>query len=223
MKFEDKIIAGSFNDLKANLIKIQQQLNEGSSKISISKPDDFLGVTLKNVLNYSSILVNRLLSSLELPIELNAWLTRNLFECYLIAEYITINPEKAKEFVVQKATDEIEIYEGILTLKKYGATEETAKPILDRMEHIRNIVKEHELTESKHWSVGLLATHTGNREEYEAFFKLYSKYVHPSSWLINGKENEYENPTFKAVFLLQGQYYASCILKISSKYEQQHS
>jgi hypothetical protein len=79
-------------------------------------------------------------------------------------------------------------------------------------------MKKQELTPSKNWSVNYLAKQTNNILEYKAFFKLYSKYIHPSSWIVNSYKNEYDNPVFKNIFFLQGQHCASCITKLISEY-----
>lgn len=92
------------------------------------------------------------------------------------------------------------------------------KVIQDRMEYINAIMKASELTPSKNWNVNYLAKQTNNELEYKAFFKLYSKYVDTSSWIMNSFKEEYDNPVFKNIFTLQGQHYASCTTKLISKY-----
>jgi hypothetical protein len=217
MKFGDKVKFDSSKEIVSNLSKLHLDLKISASKVPVGM-NDYPGFALRNLVAYSSFLVERLISYLEFPIELSAWTARNLFECYLIAAYIVPDPIKAKEFLTQKATDELEIYDGILSLKHSTNTKGVEKPIKDRMEHIKNTMKKHGLNQSKHWTVGMLAKQTGNKEEYEAFFKLYSKYVHPASWLINGEKSEFDNPTYRNIFLLQSQHYMGCLLKIASDY-----
>lgn len=79
-------------------------------------------------------------------------------------------------------------------------------------------MKTYELSSAKHWTVNYLAKQTNNKLEYEAFFKLYSKYVHPSSWIINSHKSDYDNPVFRNIFFLQGRHFASCIIKLVSEY-----
>lgn len=219
MKFGDKVRFRSIGDIKANLINIESELNSSAATLPIGQINDFVGFSFRNLITYSALLVDRLISTIDQPIEFSAWTARNLFECYLISVYIVTDPLKAKEFLVQKASDELEINEGILSLKNVNTKKETLKPIHDRIEHIKTTMKNHGLIQSKHWTVSMLANQTGNKDEYDAFFKLYSKYVHPSSWLINGKTNEFDNLTYKNIFLIQAQYYADCILKIASDYK----
>jgi hypothetical protein len=118
----------------------------------------------------------------------------------------------------QKAYDELEINEGFLSLKTANTSETSINLIRNKMDYIKEIMNKHKLTPSKNWNVNYLAEQTNNKLEYKAFFKLYSKYVHPSSWIVNSRNNEYDNPVFKNIFILQGQHYASCITKLISEY-----
>jgi hypothetical protein len=171
MKFEDVTRFGSLEEAKENLFKLQKELKICASKVPIGVNNDYTGHALQNLVNFSSTLLERLVKYLEEPIEMSAWIARNLFECYLISVYITSDPERAKEFLVQKASDELEIYEGILTLNKLANTKTNETPIRERMEYIKKTMKEHNLIERGHWNVGMLAKHTGNKDEYDAFFK----------------------------------------------------
>jgi hypothetical protein len=132
--------------------------------------------------------------------------------------FILSNPSKAKEFVGQKASEELEINEGFLSLTKPDTPEEIIKSIRDRMTYIKELMKKHEVPIKRHWTVSYLAKQTNNKVEYEAFFKLYSKYIHPSSWIVNSQTNDYDNPVFRNIFLLQGQHYASFTQKLVSNY-----
>lgn len=219
MKFEDTTRSGSPEEIKENLFNLQKELKICASKVPIGGNNDYTGHALQNLINFSSTLLERLVKCLEESIEMSAWIARNLFECYLISVYITSDLEKAKEFLVQKAGDELEIFESILTLNKLANTKTNETPIRERIEYIKKIMQEHNLIKKGHWTVGMLAQLTGNKDEYDAFFKLYSKYVHPSSWLINAQLNDSDNWVFRNVFLLQSQLYTGYLMKVASNYK----
>jgi hypothetical protein len=147
---------------------------------------------LRALTSYTGVLFERLISNQDLPIEYNAVSARNLFECYLLIAYIIGDPSKAKEFLSQKASEELEINESFLSLKTSNTPETSIKLIRDRMDYVKELMKKHELTPSKSWHVSYLAEKTNNKLEYKAFFKLYSKYVHILPGL-NGRNNEYDN------------------------------
>ena len=223
MKVGDKAIYGSADEVNTNLRKIISVLNEEVSKLLHKQGEDYLLFALRALTSYTGELFDRLISHQDFPIEYNAISSRNLFECYLLIAYIISEPSKAKEYLSQKAYDELEISEGFLSLTTANTSETSIKLIRDRMDYVKELMKKHELTPSKSWHVSSLAEKTNNKLEYKAFFKLYSKYVHPSSWIVNSHDNEYNNPVFKNIFLLQGQLYASRIIKLISKYQDEQT
>lgn len=218
MKFGDKKIYGSTDEVNASLHKITSVLNEEVSKLLLKQGENYQLVALRALTNYTCEVLARLISHKDFPIEYNAISARNLFECYLLIAYIISDPSKAKVFLSQKAYDELQISEGFLSITTGNTSDVTIKSIKERMEHTKELMKKNGLTPSKSWTVIDLAQKTNNETEYKAFFKLYSKYVHPSSWIVNSRDNEYDNPVFKNIFLLQGQHYASCITKLVSEY-----
>lgn len=209
----------SFNDLNKELISIVSGLNEEASKLLINKETDYRIVALRGLSSYTSVLFDRLIKNPNAPIEHIAISARNLFECYLLVAYIIDDPSRAKEFISQKACDEIEINEGFLTLTTTNTSETSKKMIQDRIDNIKKLMKSAELTPSRHWIVSQLALQTNNKLEYDAFFKLYSKYIHPSSYIVNSHDYEYDNPVFKNIFFSQGQIYTKRIVKLISKYQ----
>lgn len=218
MNFGDKVIFGSTNDVNTNLRRIISVLTEEVAKLRNKQLDDYPLFALRALSTYTGVLFDRLISNQNFPIEYNAITARNLFECYLIIAYMIKDTSKAKEFISQKAYEELEINEGFLSLKTTKTSETSLKQIQDRMDYIRQLMKNNGLTPSRSWTVKHLAEQTNNKLEYKAFFRLYSKYVHPSSWVVNSVSTEYDNPIFRNIFFLQGQHYASCITKLISDY-----
>jgi len=218
MKFDNKKIYGSTDEVDVNLHKIISSINDEVSKLVLKQEMDFPLLSLRAIANYTGILFDRLISPQDFPIDYIAILSRNLFECYLLTTYIINDSSKAEEFISQKAYEELEINEGFLSITSTNTSETIIKSIQDRMDYIKKIMKKHELNPSKNWNVNYLAKQTNNELEYKVFFKLYSKYVHPSSWIMNSHKHEYDNPIFKNIFILQGQHYSSCITKLISDY-----
>lgn len=207
------------NNLNKELNLIIAELNQEASKLLINKETDYRVVALRGLSNYTLVLFDRLITNQNAPIEHIAVAARNLFECYLLVAYVIDNPSKAKEFISQKAFDELEINEGFLSLTTTTTSETSIRMIQDRMDYIKKLMKSAELTPSRHWNVSHLALQTNNKIEYDAFFKLYSKYVHPSSWLVNSHDYEYDNPVFKNIFFSQGQIFTKRIVKLIYKYQ----
>lgn len=207
------------NDLNKELNLIIAELNQEASKLLVNKETDYRVVALSGLSNYARVLFERLITNQDAPIEHIALAARNLFECYLLVAYVIDNPSRAKEFISQKAFDELEINEGFLSLTTATTSQTSVKMIQDRMDYIKKLMKSAELTPSRHWNVSHLALQTNNKIEYDAFFKLYSKFVHPSSWLVNSHDYEYDNPVFKDIFFSQGQIFTKRVVKLIYKYQ----
>ena len=141
-------------------------------------------------------------------IEIRAWCARNLFEIALLCEYVMTDPARAKEFVSQKASDELQINEGFVSL-----ADDPGHPSLhivaDRNAQIRQVMAKHGMAESKPLMVAALAKRTGNQDEYEAFLQTLFEICSSSAWLIFAKQNETDTPTLRNVFVIQAQFYAA--------------
>jgi hypothetical protein len=65
-----------------------------------------------------------------------------------------------------------------------------------------------------------LAESVGRETEYAAFFKLYSKYVHPTAWSILWADNNGELNPFRPLFLTDAQKYALAVIETISDHFQ---
>jgi len=111
--------------------------------------NDYLLLALRGLANYTGVLFDRLISHRQLPIEYSAVCGRNLFECYLMVAYILKEPSKAKEFISQKAFEDLEINEGFLSLTTATTSEASIKQIRERMDYIKEVIKTNGLTPVK--------------------------------------------------------------------------
>jgi hypothetical protein len=120
---------------------------------------------------------------IETPLEVLALCTRNLFELWLRLQYIVASEVNCQSWRNEALTDQLQVYDAILALP--GA--DVLKPVIStEIERVKQHGTNCALTEGqKLLSTAGLAKATGNLSEYEAFYKLYSKIVHPSSWSVN--------------------------------------
>ena len=220
MKLGDITKFGTYEEVLENLEKLKSALNKSAKEIPVKPIDDFAGFALTKLISYSLIQIERLILYVQFPIEVHALIARNLFECSLLCDYFMLDSANARLFIFQKAIDEIQINEGILGLSVSELAEKFTLPLIERNNHIRFTLQKHGIIgkELKIWTVKFLAEQTNNVDEYNAFFKLYSKYVHPSPWTILGEVSEYDNDTYRNIFLIQAQYYSSRIIKICEDY-----
>jgi hypothetical protein len=131
---------------------------------------------------------------------------RNMFELNMIYRYTHIQTDNLKEWIGNKCQDEIDILEGILKLSE-SAGSDNERILKERLSHIRATAEKHDIKVSKQLTTKALADKVGLATEYEGLFKLYSKFVHPTSWLINSKDEEVSSFEYKTILLIQFQTY----------------
>jgi hypothetical protein len=218
MKMKEMVTIRTDFDVKKNIDDIVRLIIEEAQKISPKDKADVVAEILKRTSLYAALQLRIIIEVYDLPIECIAWISRNLFEMNLIMEYSIQYPEKAKEFALQKGSDEKDILEGLLMLN-VSNSEINVTSISYRISHLDSILSKHRKNNLKHFTVKEMAFRVGMEEDYKAFFKFYSKYVHPTAWLIFATEEEKANVDYNNIFLIQAQYYSSRILKICEDWQ----
>lgn len=143
-----------------------------------------------------------------------AWAARNLFEAYLIVKYIDQSDEQLSEWVGQGITDETDFIDGMLFYAEPDDGGSHIAALQMQRGRLLDMAKRHGLQKVKPFRVADLAKGLGEGDEYVALFKLFSKYVHPSSLYINKWALARPDPTFVEVFHIKAQVYAGQAIKI---------
>ena len=165
-------------------------------------------LVLYNLLAKTRLYLYCLMTSLTGPTELLGFITRSLFELNLITRYVLMNEENLKRFVAQTAEDKIKILEGILEFRK-DSSEENAKILEDEINRVKTLKQKHNLTSIKPLpTFRNIARIVGLEKEYKALYKLFSKYVHPTPYIINGSPREIHSNEVRNIFLIHAQLYA---------------
>jgi hypothetical protein len=163
-------------------------------------------LVLFNLCARSSIELTRIHQALDDSPDLIALPARNLFELNIIVRYVLTSDENLARWVAEVATDERAILEGILKLSQ-GDSPEAERPLRERLTQIDATLKRQGKSARPTQQVSALATAVNLKMEYDAFFKLYSKYVHPSSWFVNSPPERLDE--WKSILALQAQLYAA--------------
>lgn len=159
---------------------------------------------LTNLAKRTASEFDKLASTYPAPIEGVAWCSRNLFELNLLFRYVLLSPKNVDKWLGQAAGDEIQVIQGLLTLATDGS-QPHVKALKDRWAYIDGVCKKHSIDLENPIRIDDLAKQVGRTEDYKALYKLFSKYVHPSSWLINNSKENIENESVLNAFLIQGQ------------------
>ena len=140
-------------------------------------------------------------------LDLVAWAARNAFELNLLVRFVLLSDDNATRFLAESAKDEQQVLEGFLSLSN-ASTGEARRAVERRVAHIDDLAKKHGLQLLKPLQTAKLAGLVGCSEEYEGMFKFMSKYVHPSSWLVNRPSSETQSDVYWNALVVHAQLYA---------------
>jgi hypothetical protein len=143
----------------------------------------------------------------EGPIEELAWSVRNLHEIDLTLRYIMQEEEKLNEWIAQMLTDEKDVVEGFLTLSSQFTDADRLR-LQERLQRIQDAAKRFGTPMRRPWAMRQLAQATGREKEYEISYKFFSKFVHPSSWIINYRSEKTNAAEYRNLILGMAQVLA---------------
>lgn len=163
---------------------------------------------LQNILTSSAQYLRVAADNLETHISVLALATRSLYELNVWSRSILASAEKLAIWQSEAITDKIQSLEGVLELQtatEMNAQREILKMEIDRIIALRT--KYNLPVVKKPASTGVLAAEVGLGNEHSALFKLFSKLVHPSSYLTNDYNNAASHEV-RVVLQLHSQLYA---------------
>ncbi len=125
----------------------------------------------------------------------------------MTVRYVLLSEKNFTEWLGQALRDERDFIDGVLTLAEANHAEQKSI-LLSRHEHLGGMAKRYGLEFSRPFQVKEIAKAVGEEAEYVAMYKLFSKYVHPSSLLINNWARKGPGLEWINIFLISAQRYA---------------
>jgi hypothetical protein len=189
MKYRDIVRFGSYDEVIGNIKAIHDAMLSVGNRIETLLERNNRNVVLENLLQSS---VNNLDTLISLKPEQNtiiAWATRNLYELNLITRFVLESEDQMNQWIAQSAKDEIELWEGFITLADKEKHLNEIDAINKRIDWVKKAVEKHGLEMTKFPATIQLAKNLKLADEHAGFYKIYSKFVHPSSILVNKPEN----------------------------------
>ena len=185
----DFVQINSFKNVQKNILKIDSnykrliQFCSGSENIERTNKNVALANIAKGTHRSLSLLANNVSDNYD--ITLVALCTRNLFELNIRLKSIIKDENSLNTWMSEMVMDENQILDAISTIANDNHAAELElfkdKKILNN-----SILDKHNLRSVKSpETVKSIAEKVGEMEEYTALFKLFSKLLHPSSYLIN--------------------------------------
>lgn len=152
----------------------------------------------------------------ETPLEIIGLACRNTFELLLRLKHIVASEANLQQWRNESPHDQLQIYEALLSIK---GTEEEKAPIREDMARVKDRTNTLGLERARRLlRVDTLATETGFAAEYQAFYRLYSKLVHPSSLVVNSPDT-LSTPLYRDTLVINVQLYGWHILAELDRFE----
>lgn len=172
---------------------------------------------LDGVIPYIEKQSNRLLKNLDGQIDIIAWISRCLMELWLTMRYMFTSTERFNEVIEEQLKDLKDIEKVIYP---NGVPDESDPSLIKEFHADMNklwtemekygIVRE-ELNRPN--AIRLYAEKSDLLSEYNKTWRIHAKYVHPTSYLIFGKQSfVYSSDTYNFFWTL-AQYYLAWIVR----------
>lgn len=213
MDYDELIIDRSeiptdWNGISKNLALLLQHAEYLYSKRDINEQK--AGTILECIPNYISKQIKRLrLLKYEDP-DLIAWISRNQMELFMMLRYMYGSQDQFDEVIKEQLKDLKQIEE---ILYPEGEPEsdspEELKEYYEGMTNMWDALEKYGINKDDLKSPLFARAYADeiNYEEFNSFWKLHSKYVHPTAYFIFGKRESVYSDEAKNFFWILVQYY----------------
>lgn len=185
-KLRNHVVESNKIELKNNLDKIVKKCRFIIRWIEKSTDRTEQRVVLCNLLIATADYLEITKSSLNSHISVLALSTRSIYEINVRIRSLIENQENLGKWQSEAVTDKVQVLEGILLLANESENLKEQNTLKQEIERLKGLVIKYRFTVIKQpISTGNLAKTVGLENEHSALFKLYSKLVHPTSYLVN--------------------------------------
>ncbi|WP_432735220.1 DUF5677 domain-containing protein [Ralstonia solanacearum] len=176
----------SIESVREKLISMSSHFHSVCGWHSLHGVRSNLSDALLNLVKSSGGYLKLFADNLESDISVLALCARSLYENNLHIRYVLMGEDKLVLWLSEAITDNIQVLEGMLALGTEGDARKQRVILLGEIERLSQMRSKYQLPEVKRPSGPVdVAKVVGQEDEHQAFFKLYSKLVHPSSYLVN--------------------------------------
>jgi hypothetical protein len=173
------------------------------SNINRTIESAILNNLLRGVSSYLELAANNLtthISALGVAV-------RGLYEIQLRTQLVILHPEELTRWQTEAVSDKIQMLDGLLGISTDGGADAPRKVLTEEIENLRNLLSKHGLQETKPFATAEIAKKLGKLDEHKSLFKLFSKIVHPTSYLINNPADASSEENF-CILHIHAQIYA---------------
>ncbi|MFD1009070.1 hypothetical protein [Oceanisphaera ostreae] len=210
-KLKDHVVEGNNIQLRKNIDKIIKKSKFISRWITKNIERSEKSVLLSNILNAMTEYLEVSKLSIEQHISILALSTRSIYELNVRLRTL-INDEEQKKWASESVTDKVQTLEGILSLGTEGENCQQRLILENEIKRLQQLTIKYNLPIIKQpAATGILAKTVDLESEHKGLFKLFSKLVHPSSYLVNDYGNAASSENRK-ILQIHAQLYAHDIV-----------
>jgi len=206
----DHVRQGSWDDLRKTLGDLESQLRSAGDALFV-REDLQEGCRVYPAIARATADQIRLLAThAEQPIEITAGICRLVFEMNVVLRYCLSSPENLVNYADQAVSDDISIHKAFKKLSHSGTNPATIEAIDQRIAELRDLMARHNRNLSPdRFSTAQMAKEVGLRDDYEALYGLFSKYVHASAWFVLRPRAHTDTPDYRMSMQVNTQVYAN--------------
>lgn len=204
----DYVVNGSENDLTNAIKDMRKKFTNAEAWITKNIPRTNDSLAMHNLLKCSTQYLDVLATSINQHISILALATRSLYELNLQVRLICSDPKNIQTWYSEVITDKIQVIEGILGIQTISEMSPQRVILRNEIQRLNDVRNKHNLQAIKSpASAGEIAKQLGLSETHKNLYKLFSKIVHPSSYLVNDYNNA-ASPQNTNILQIHAQLYA---------------
>lgn len=199
---------GTAQDVYATLLSMAEHFSKVCAWITENQNRTEKSLILFNLISSSAAYLHVAAANLQNHGSVIALCTRSLYELNLRIRYVLSSDQNMQAWQAEAAVDKIQALEGILQLDTVSdnATQKTV--VNAEIIRLKGLLIKHNLQNVRNIpTTKNIADTVGQTNEYKALFKLFSKLVHPSSYLVNSYTDAM-SPEIISVLQIHLQLYA---------------
>jgi len=204
----DYVVNGSENDLTDAIKEMRKKFTNAEVWISKNIPRTNDSLAMHNLLKCSTQYIDVLATSINQHISILALATRSLYELNLQVRLICSDPKNIQTWYSEVITDKIQVIEGILGIQTISEMSPQRVILRNEIQRLNDLRIKHNLQAIKSpASAGEIAKQLGLSQTHKNLYKLFSKIVHPSSYIVNDYNNA-ASPQNTSILQIHAQLYA---------------
>jgi len=204
----DYVQTGTVEDLKNTLVGMEQHFMSVRDWVEENTRRTEESVTLLNLLSSSAEYLRVTVASIEGHISVLALAVRSIYELNLRTRSIASSTENMKLWHSEAVTDKFQMLEGLLQLNTIHSMDAQRKVLREEIDRLKELRDKYNLPGVKNPAgAARIAANVGQSDEHKGLFKLFSKLVHPSSYLVNDYKNA-ASEEVRGILQIHAQLYA---------------